>query len=83
MQLGSELLDRALRPVLPLPDLRASGFLGSEFFYRIVLDGVLKDAGMVSCSAVLSHEDATTIQNFLVHRANQDKSSAEITKASP
>jgi alcohol dehydrogenase (cytochrome c)/quinohemoprotein ethanol dehydrogenase len=66
-----------------VPDLRASGFLGSEAFYRIVLDGALKDAGMVSFSAVLSHEDATAIQNFLVHRANQDKSRGETTKASP
>jgi alcohol dehydrogenase (cytochrome c)/quinohemoprotein ethanol dehydrogenase len=56
-----------------IPDLRASGFLSNDFFYNIVLDGALQDAGMVSFKAVLSREDATSIRNYIIHRANQDK----------
>ena len=56
-----------------IPDLRASGFLGNEFFYNIVLDGTLQNAGMVSFKSVLSRDDATAIRNYIIHRANEDK----------
>jgi quinohemoprotein ethanol dehydrogenase len=55
-----------------VPDLRASNFLGMDFFYNIVLDGALKDAGMASFKSALTREDATAIRNFVIHRANQD-----------
>jgi PQQ-dependent dehydrogenase (methanol/ethanol family) len=53
-------------------DLRASNFLGMDFFYNIVLDGALKDAGMASFKAALTRDDVTNIRNFIIHRANQD-----------
>jgi quinohemoprotein ethanol dehydrogenase len=55
-----------------VPDLRASNFLGMDFYYNIVLDGALKDAGMASFKAALTRDDATAIRNFVIHRANQD-----------
>ncbi len=55
-----------------VPDLRASNFLGNDFWYNIVLDGTLKDAGMVSFKQVLDRNDATAIRNYVIHRAHQD-----------
>jgi quinohemoprotein ethanol dehydrogenase len=60
-----------------VPDLRASNFLAMDFFYNIVLDGALKDAGMASFKSALSRDDVSAIRNFVIHRANQD------TKANP
>jgi alcohol dehydrogenase (cytochrome c)/quinohemoprotein ethanol dehydrogenase len=53
-------------------DLRASNFLAIDFFYNIVLDGALKDAGMASFKSAVSRDDVTSIRNFVIHRANQD-----------
>ena len=55
-----------------VPDLRASNFLNRDFFYNIVLDGALKDAGMAAFNRALSRDDATAIRNFVIHRANED-----------
>ena len=55
-----------------VPDLRASNFLGNDFWYEIVLNGALKDAGMVSFKSVLDRDDATAVRNYVIHRANQD-----------
>jgi quinohemoprotein ethanol dehydrogenase len=57
-------------------DLRASNFLGMDFFYNIVLDGALKGAGMASFSKALNRDNATDIRNFIIYRANQDSKSA-------
>jgi alcohol dehydrogenase (cytochrome c)/quinohemoprotein ethanol dehydrogenase len=57
-------------------DLRASNFLSMDFFYNIVLDGALKDAGMASFNSALSRDDVTAIRNFVIHRANQDSKAA-------
>lgn len=59
-----------------VPDLRASNFLAMDFFYNIVLDGALKDAGMASFKSALSRDDVTAIRNFVIHRANQDGKNA-------
>jgi quinohemoprotein ethanol dehydrogenase len=55
-----------------VPDLRASNFLGNDFWYEILLNGALRDAGMVSFKKVLDRNDATAIRNYVIHRANQD-----------
>jgi len=55
-----------------VPDLRASNFLAMDYFYNIVLDGALKDAGMASFKTALTRDDVTAIRNFIIHRANQD-----------
>jgi quinohemoprotein ethanol dehydrogenase len=57
-------------------DLRASNFLGMDFFYNIVLDGALKGAGMASFSTALKRDDVTDIRNFIIYRANQDSKAA-------
>src|SRR6202789_1734841 len=59
-----------------VPDLRASNFLSMDFFYNIVLDGALKDAGMAAFKSALSRDDVTAIRNFIIHRANQDSKAA-------
>jgi quinohemoprotein ethanol dehydrogenase len=59
-----------------VPDLRASNFLSMDFFYNIVLDGALKDAGMASFKSALSRDDVSAIRNFVIHRANQDSKAA-------
>jgi len=56
-----------------VPDLRASSFLGNDFFYEIVLNGAMKDAGMAPFKAVLEQKDATAIRAYLIKRANEDK----------
>ena len=59
-----------------VPDLRASTFLGNDFFYEIVLNGAMKDNGMAPFSSVLSKDDATAIRAYLIERANQDKAAS-------
>ena len=56
-----------------VPDLRASTFLGNDFFYEIVLNGAMKDAGMAPFKAVLDQKDATAIRAYVIQRANEDK----------
>ncbi len=57
-------------------DLRASNFLSLDFFYNIVLDGALKDAGMAAFNKALNRDNVTDIRNFIIYRANQDSKSA-------
>jgi quinohemoprotein ethanol dehydrogenase len=59
-----------------VPDLRASTFLGNDFFYEIVLNGAMKDAGMAPFKAVLDQKDATAIRSYLIQRANEDKTAS-------
>lgn len=54
-----------------VPDLRASNFLGNDFWYEIVLNGALKDAGMVSFKSALNRDDVTAVRNYVIHRANE------------
>ena len=53
------------------PDLRYSPLLASDSYYDVVLNGVLKDQGMVSWSPVINHDDASDIRSYLIHRAHQ------------
>jgi quinohemoprotein ethanol dehydrogenase len=56
-----------------VPDLRASRFLGNDFFYEIVLNGAMKGAGMAPFGSVLNRKDAAAIEAYLIQRANEDK----------
>ena len=60
-----------------VPDLRASNFLGNDFFFEIVLNGAMKDAGMAPFKAVLDQKDAAAIRAYLIKRANEDKTAGE------
>jgi PQQ-dependent dehydrogenase (methanol/ethanol family) len=53
------------------PDLRHSSFLANDFWYQIVLNGALQDAGMASFGKVLDQSTATAIRAYLIHEANQ------------
>jgi alcohol dehydrogenase (cytochrome c)/quinohemoprotein ethanol dehydrogenase len=64
-----------------VPDLRASSFLGNDFFYEIVLNGAMKDAGMAPFKAVLDKDDATAIRAYIIKRANEDKAAVNSASA--
>jgi quinohemoprotein ethanol dehydrogenase len=69
---GTDSLSRGM-----FPDLRYSGTLGSaEAFRTIVLDGALKQNGMVSFAQALSPGDAEAVRAYLVSRAVEAKASA-------
>jgi mono/diheme cytochrome c family protein len=54
-----------------LPDLRYSGALSNDQWYRIVLEGMLQSYGMVSFSKEISRPDADAIRAYVIFRANQ------------
>jgi quinohemoprotein ethanol dehydrogenase len=54
-----------------LPDLRYSGTLANQQWFRIVRDGILKPYGMVGFSTELSRQDAEAIRAYVIFRANQ------------
>jgi alcohol dehydrogenase (cytochrome c)/quinohemoprotein ethanol dehydrogenase len=56
-----------------VPDLRASSFLGNDFYYEIVLNGAMKDNGMAPFKSILDHQKAEAIRAYVIHRANEDK----------
>lgn len=55
-----------------IPDLRHSGTLGNGGWYDVVLDGVLKDRGMVSFASELSRAQVTAVRHYVVARAHED-----------
>ena len=59
-----------------LPDLRYSGTLVSDQWFSIVLDGQLRQYGMVSFAKLLSREDADAVRAYVIYRANQSKQAA-------
>jgi alcohol dehydrogenase (cytochrome c)/quinohemoprotein ethanol dehydrogenase len=59
-----------------VPDLRASRFLATDFWYEIVLNGAMRDAGMAPFKSVLGHDDVEAIRAYVIKRANDDKASA-------
>jgi alcohol dehydrogenase (cytochrome c)/quinohemoprotein ethanol dehydrogenase len=65
-----------------VPDLRASSFLGNDFFFEIVLNGAMKDNGMAPFKKILDHDKAESIRAYVIHRANEDKR-AEATSQEP
>jgi mono/diheme cytochrome c family protein len=60
-----------------VPDLRASNFLGNDFFFEIVLNGAMKDAGMAAFKQELDRNDVAAIREYLIKRANEDKTAAK------
>jgi len=54
-----------------LPDLRYSGTLESDQWFQIVLDGMLESYGMVSFSKEITKQNAATIRQYVIYRANQ------------
>ena len=56
-----------------VPDLRHLPRVFHDNFNAIVLDGIMKKAGMVGFGDVLSEEDAYAIHAYILDRANLDK----------
>lgn len=56
-----------------VPDLRHLPGVFHDNFNAIVLDGIMKKAGMVGFSDVLSEEDAYAVHAYILDRANADK----------
>ena len=52
-------------------DLRYSGTLKTDVWFGVVLDGMLKQAGMVAFAKELSKEDAAAVREYVIYRANQ------------
>ena len=57
------------------PDLRHSGVLADADTWKgVVIDGMLKDNGMVSFNKALTPEQADMIRIYVIDQANWDKS---------
>jgi quinohemoprotein ethanol dehydrogenase len=63
-----------------LPDLRYSRTLRNDGWFRAVLDGTRKQAGMVAFAKELSKEDAAAIREYVIYRANQSLAETAIQK---
>jgi alcohol dehydrogenase (cytochrome c)/quinohemoprotein ethanol dehydrogenase len=63
-----------------VPDLRASSFLANDFWYEIVLNGAMKDAGMAPFKSVLDHQQAEAIRAYVIRRANEDAQRKSATR---
>jgi hypothetical protein len=60
------------------PDLRHSGMLNSsEAIDAIVVDGALRHDGMVSFRTAIDRNGAEAIRQYLIKRANDDKTNGE------
>jgi quinohemoprotein ethanol dehydrogenase len=57
-----------------LPDLRKSGVIAdSATFKQVVIDGMLKERGMVSFASVLKPEEAEQIRAYIISRTHYAK----------
>jgi quinohemoprotein ethanol dehydrogenase len=54
-----------------LPDLRYSAALASDDWFTIILDGELRQYGMIAFASELSRSDAQSIRAYVIARANQ------------
>ncbi len=55
-------------------DLRRAGSLtDASLWKQIVIDGILKDAGMVGFGVQLTPEQSEAMRLYVIHRANEDK----------
>ena len=56
------------------PDLRVSGTLANADAWKsVIIDGALKDRGMVSFARVLTPQDAEAIRAYVIERSNWTK----------
>lgn len=55
-----------------LPDLRRLDAVWHENFNKVLLDGLMENAGMPRFDDVLKPEDADAIHAYVLHKANQD-----------
>jgi alcohol dehydrogenase (cytochrome c)/quinohemoprotein ethanol dehydrogenase len=60
-----------------VPDLRYSGYLGNNGWFKIVLEGALEKQGMVSFHQVLDHQKADAIRSYIIQRAIDTRTAGE------
>ncbi len=63
------------------PDLRYSALLENDGWYKVVLDGMLEENGMISFRDRLSKAEVTAIRAFVIDKANADWDAATAAKA--
>ncbi|HUE12440.1 MAG TPA: hypothetical protein VMQ54_15930, partial [Steroidobacteraceae bacterium] len=67
-----------------LPDLRYSGIIKDpKAMDMVVRQGIRTDRGMVAFKDAITPQDLDEIRAYVIHRANQDKKSAEPVGAKP
>jgi alcohol dehydrogenase (cytochrome c)/quinohemoprotein ethanol dehydrogenase len=66
-----------------VPDLRYSGLLGNNGWFKVVLDGALQDQGMVSFAKVLKRDQAAAIRAYVIGEANAAKEAVAQPAATP
>jgi quinohemoprotein ethanol dehydrogenase len=54
-----------------VPDLRYSGFLTDDAFFKVVLEGLLADDGMASFGPVLDKPRAHAIRAYVISEAQK------------
>src|SRR5262245_47732388 len=56
-----------------VPDLRSSPYLSDDGYFDIVLNGTLKERGMVSFAPVINREQAEAIRAYVISQAHDTK----------
>ena len=56
-----------------MPDLRSSPYLSDDAYFDIVLNGTLKERGMVSFAAMINREQAAAIRAYVISQAHETK----------
>ena len=57
-----------------VPDLRSSPYLSDDGYFDIVLNGTLKERGMVSFAPMINREEAAAIRAYVIAQAHETKS---------
>ena len=56
-----------------VPDLRSSPYLSDDGYFDIVLNGTLKERGMVSFAPMISREQAAAIRSYVISQAHDTR----------
>jgi quinohemoprotein ethanol dehydrogenase len=56
-----------------VPDLRSSPYLSDDGYFDIVLNGTLKERGMVSFAPMINREQAAAIRSYVISQAHDTK----------
>jgi PQQ-dependent dehydrogenase (methanol/ethanol family) len=56
-----------------VPDLRSSPYLSDDSYFDIVLNGTLKERGMVSFAEMINREQAAAIRAYVISQAHETK----------
>jgi quinohemoprotein ethanol dehydrogenase len=57
-----------------VPDLRSSPYLSDDGYFDIVLNGTLRERGMVSFAPMINREQAAAIRSYVIAQAHETKS---------